>query len=76
MVPLLQVPERASVKVPAYSFPEKFSSFSFLTLLTKGEVIAALVKVRAECNKVRCSGLTTNFLASVKNDYSTALQII
>ena len=38
--------------VPAYSFPEKFSSFSFLSLLTKAEVIAALVKVRAECNKV------------------------
>ena len=50
---LLQVPVCASVEVPAYSFPEKFSSFSFLSLLTKAEVIAALVKVRAECNKVR-----------------------
>lgn len=49
---LLQVPERASMVVPAYSFPEKFSSFSFLSLLTKAEVIAALVKVRTECNKV------------------------
>ena len=49
---VLQVPSRASVTVPAYSFPEKFSSFSFLSLLTKAEVIAALVKVRAECNKV------------------------
>jgi hypothetical protein len=49
---LLQVPRCASVAVPAYSFPEKFSSFSFLSLLTKAEVIAALVKVRAECNKV------------------------
>ena len=49
---MLQVPSCASVAVPAYSFPEKFSSFSFLSLLTKAEVIAALVKVRAECNKV------------------------
>ena len=48
-----QVAVCASVEVPAYSFPEKFSSFSFLSLLTKGEVIAALVRVRAECNKVR-----------------------
>ncbi|KAL0019092.1 hypothetical protein WJX77_000912 [Trebouxia sp. C0004] len=47
-----QVPHCASVAVPAYSFPEKFSSFSFLSLLTKAEVIAALVKVRAECNKI------------------------
>ncbi len=52
---LLQVPLCASVAVPAYSFPEKFSSFSFLSLLTKAEVIAALVKVRAECNKVTSS---------------------
>lgn len=50
---LLQVPHCASVAVPAYSFPEKFSGFSFLSLLTKAEVIAALVKVRAECNKVK-----------------------
>lgn len=49
---MLQVPACASVALPAYSFPEKFSSFSFLSLLTKAEVIAALVKVRAECNKV------------------------
>lgn len=49
---VLQVPKCASVAVAAYSFPEKFSSFSFLSLLTKAEVIAALVKVRAECNKV------------------------
>lgn len=50
---LLQVPQCASVKTPSYSFPEKFSSFSFASLLTKAEVIAALVKVRTECNKVR-----------------------
>lgn len=49
---ILQVPKCAIVAVAAYSFPEKFSSFSFLSLLTKAEVIAALVKVRAECNKV------------------------
>ena len=47
------MPHCASVPVPAYSFPEKFSSFSFLSLLTKAEVIAALVKLRAECNKVK-----------------------
>ncbi len=61
---LLQVPHCASVAVPAYSFPEKFSSFSFLSLLTKAEVIAALVKVRAECNKV-------NFLLVIRVTIST-----
>ena len=46
------VPERGTVAVPAYDFPEQFSEFSFHTCLTKGEVIAASVKVRAECLKL------------------------
>jgi len=38
--------------VPSYNFEEKFRKFSFRSLLTLGEVIQALVKVRTECNKV------------------------
>ena len=38
--------------MPSYNFEEKFRKFSFRSLLTLGEVIQALVKVRTECNKV------------------------
>jgi hypothetical protein len=36
-----------------YDFPKQFSDFSFKTLLTKGEVIGALAKIKVECAKVR-----------------------
>ncbi len=38
--------------VPKYEYDEAFRKFSFRSLLTLGEVIAAQIKVRAECNKV------------------------
>ena len=38
--------------IPVYNFDDKFRNFSFRSLLTLGEVIQALVKVRTECNKV------------------------
>ena len=39
-------------EVPACPFDEKFDQFAFASLLTRGEVINAMSKVRAECNKV------------------------
>lgn len=77
-----QVPACAGVQLPSYSFPEKFSSFSFMTLLTKAEVIAALVKVRAECNKVRgCGHILSHYSilfnrVSVLPCCSTCLQVL
>ena len=38
--------------VPRYNFEDKFKKFSFRSLLTLGEVIQSLIKVRTECNKV------------------------
>lgn len=38
--------------VPSCPFDEKFDQFSFLSLLTRAEVIHAMAKVRAECNRV------------------------
>lgn len=42
-------PLRGCIAIGRYQFPEQFSEFSFRTLLTKGEVISALgkIKVRA-----------------------------
>ena len=38
--------------VPSCPFDQKFDQFSFLSLLTRAEVIHAMTKVRAECNRV------------------------
>ena len=48
----MQAPARGTAAVLRYDFPASFSEFSFRTLLTKAEVIQALGKLRAECNKV------------------------
>lgn len=40
------------VSVPEYPFREQKEDFTFVSLLTRPEVITALSKVRAECNKV------------------------
>jgi dynein heavy chain, axonemal len=45
-------PARGTMPVEASDFPSAFSHFVFASLLTKGEVIAALSKLRAECVKV------------------------
>ena len=48
----MQAPARGTAAILRYDFPASFSEFSFRTLLTKAEVIQALGKLRAECNKV------------------------
>jgi hypothetical protein len=45
------------VQVPKYPFREQKEDFTFVSLLTRPEVITALSKVRAECNKVTCMSL-------------------
>lgn len=54
-----EAPELGVVPIPAHNFVEQFSSFSFNSFLTKYEVIQALVKVRAECNRVLDIGRNT-----------------
>ena len=45
------------VSVPKYHFWEQKEDFTFVSLLTRPEVITALSKVRAECNKVTAMSL-------------------
>lgn len=45
------------VSVPKYPFQEQKEDFTFVSLLTRPEVITALSKVRAECNKVTAMSL-------------------
>uniref|UniRef100_G1R661 Dynein axonemal heavy chain 1 n=1 Tax=Nomascus leucogenys TaxID=61853 RepID=G1R661_NOMLE len=52
-----QVPERGLESVPKYHFREQKEDFTFLSLLTRPDVITALSKVRAECNKVTAMSL-------------------
>ncbi|CAK6435519.1 unnamed protein product [Pipistrellus nathusii] len=47
-----KVPAQGLVSVPKYPFREQKGDFTFASLLTRPEVITALSKVRAECNKV------------------------
>ncbi|XP_075039903.1 dynein axonemal heavy chain 1 [Mixophyes fleayi] len=47
-----KVPKKGLIHVPDYTFAKNRASFTFTTLLTRPEVITALCKVRAECNKV------------------------
>jgi dynein heavy chain, axonemal len=46
------VPDWGTVPVASHNFPETFSQFAFSSLLTKAEVINALVRIRGECVKV------------------------
>ncbi|XP_074200861.1 dynein axonemal heavy chain 1 isoform X9 [Camelus bactrianus] len=52
-----KVPRQGLVSVPKYPFQEQKSDFTFVSLLTRSEVITALSKVRAECNKVTAMSL-------------------
>lgn len=45
------------VSVPKYPFREQKEDFTFVSLLTRPEVITALSKVRAKCNKVTSMSL-------------------
>ncbi|XP_042561677.1 dynein axonemal heavy chain 1-like [Clupea harengus] len=51
------VPERGFVSVPVYPFEKNRAAFIFNTLLTTPEVISALSKVKAECNRVATMSL-------------------
>lgn len=50
-------PSAGLVSVPEYPFREQKEDFTFVSLLTRPEVITALSKVRAECNKVTSMSL-------------------
>ncbi|XP_004676628.1 PREDICTED: dynein heavy chain 1, axonemal [Condylura cristata] len=52
-----KVPKQGLVEVPKYPFLEQKEDFTFVSLLTRPEVITALSKVRAECNKVTSMSL-------------------
>ncbi|XP_058416307.1 dynein axonemal heavy chain 1 isoform X1 [Diceros bicornis minor] len=52
-----KVPKQGLVSVPKYPFREQKEDFTFVSLLTRSEVITALSKVRAECNKVTAMSL-------------------
>ncbi|XP_059505480.1 dynein axonemal heavy chain 1 [Stegostoma tigrinum] len=52
-----KVPSKGRVQLPDYPFAQNRKAFSFNTLLTKPEVIVALCKVHAECNKVAAMSL-------------------
>ncbi|XP_067102135.1 dynein axonemal heavy chain 1 [Osmerus mordax] len=51
------VPQEGLVYVPDYPFEKNRAAFAFHSLLTKPEVISALSKVRAECNRVAAMSL-------------------
>ncbi|XP_026529026.1 dynein heavy chain 1, axonemal [Notechis scutatus] len=52
-----KVPEKGLVEVPEYPFNEQRETFSFVSLLTRPEVIMALCQVRDECNKTAAMSL-------------------
>ncbi|XP_029774824.1 dynein heavy chain 1, axonemal isoform X2 [Suricata suricatta] len=52
-----KVPKQGLVSVPKYPFRAQKEDFTFVSLLTRPEVITALSKVRAECNKVTAMSL-------------------
>jgi dynein heavy chain, axonemal len=46
-------PEKGCIaEIPKYDFDAQYYSFSFVSLLTRKEVIEALSRVRVECNRV------------------------
>ncbi|XP_054832932.1 dynein axonemal heavy chain 1 [Eublepharis macularius] len=52
-----KVPEKGLIEVPEYPFNEQREAFSFVSLLTRPEVIMALCQVRDECNKTAAMSL-------------------
>ncbi|XP_004631750.1 dynein heavy chain 1, axonemal [Octodon degus] len=52
-----KVPEKGLVSVPKYPFQAQKEDFTFVSLLTRPEVITALSKVRAKCNSVTSMSL-------------------
>ncbi|KAJ6667676.1 hypothetical protein lerEdw1_015997 [Lerista edwardsae] len=50
-------PEKGLIEIPEYPFNEQREAFTFISLLTRPEVIMALVQVRHECNKTAAMSL-------------------
>ena len=46
------VPESAVIEIPSHKFGEQCGQFAFNSFLTKREVIAAIQKVRSQCNSL------------------------
>lgn len=67
--PPRRVPDKGTVEVAEYDFPQQFSEFSFRTLLTKAEVISALGKIKVECARVlKMCLFNTNYTKSSRLD--------
>eukprot|EP00741_Cyanophora_paradoxa_P002452 tig00000076_g2377.t1 len=55
------------VQIPEHNFADQFGDFMFHSFLTKSEIINAIGKVKAECNRIRKSSLFfTQFSKSVR----------
>ncbi|XP_075430348.1 dynein axonemal heavy chain 1 isoform X2 [Ascaphus truei] len=52
-----KVPKKGLIDVPRYPFAKNRAAFTFVTLLTRSEVIMSLCKVRAECSRVSSMSL-------------------
>ncbi|XP_064422227.1 dynein axonemal heavy chain 1 [Latimeria chalumnae] len=52
-----KVPRKGRIEIPDFPFKENKRAFSFTSLLTRPEVINALLKVRTECNRVAAMSL-------------------
>ncbi|XP_048343305.1 LOW QUALITY PROTEIN: dynein axonemal heavy chain 1 [Sphaerodactylus townsendi] len=52
-----KVPDKGLIEIPEYPFNEQREAFSFVSLLTRPEVIMALCQVRDECNKTAAMSL-------------------
>jgi hypothetical protein len=65
----LQVPDHGTLPISGYDYPEQFSEFSFRTLMTKAEVISALIKIKVESSKVlKMSLFNLNYTKSCRLD--------
>nr|XP_009665828.1 PREDICTED: dynein heavy chain 1, axonemal [Struthio camelus australis] len=58
-----KVPEKGLIYIPDYPFDEQRGHFSFISLLTRPEVILALTQVQDECNKAATMSLFHSTLA-------------
>ncbi|NWX92741.1 DYH1 protein, partial [Nothoprocta pentlandii] len=58
-----KVPEKGLIYIPDYPFNEQRARFSFVSLLTRPEVLLALTQVQDECNKAVVMSLFHSTLA-------------
>eukprot|EP00002_Diphylleia_rotans_P006932 TRINITY_DN1638_c0_g1_i1.p1 TRINITY_DN1638_c0_g1~~TRINITY_DN1638_c0_g1_i1.p1 ORF type:complete len:4126 (-),score=976.49 TRINITY_DN1638_c0_g1_i1:597-12974(-) len=74
--PVQPTPERGTITIPEHNFSEQFTEFTFHSFLTRGEIINAIVKVRAECNRVITNQIyNTSINKSVRLDEFDQSQI-